>query len=55
MEKYIKPEVEVIELEAKDVIATSGCLADNCTLEGYGPDVCGEDGHDCFDFGCRAN
>lgn len=42
MEKFEKAELEVIELDAKDVIATSGCPTDNpcpvdnddCPIEG---------------------
>ncbi|MBQ7985863.1 MAG: hypothetical protein IJ304_01180 [Clostridia bacterium] len=53
MEKYERAEMDVVEFETEDIITTSG--TSSCNLEGYAPDICGEDGHSCFDFGCRVN
>ena len=52
MEKYLRAEIEVVEFEAEDIIATSGCASD-CSAVGTAPDVCGADGNSCFDFGGR--
>ena len=38
MEKYIKAEMEVVELSTDDVIMTSGCPTDTCSLVGWAPD-----------------
>ena len=43
MKKFEKPELEIIELNAKDVIATSGCPADNpCQVDNDGCPIEGE-------------
>lgn len=33
MEKYVKPVMEVVELEKEDTILTSGCLGFGCTAD----------------------
>ncbi len=35
MEEYIKPEMEVVELEKEDVLLTSGCYCDGYDCTAY--------------------
>ena len=50
MEKYLRAEIEVVEFEAEDVIATSGCASD-CTTDGCSLVGWGSDSDDsCFGF-----
>ena len=46
MEKYLRAEMEVVEFETEDVIETSGCFTDGCTIVGYAPDS----DDSCFGF-----
>ena len=46
MKTFQEPEVEIIRFDQKDIIATSSCVCDACT-------VCPEGKNDCrcYDFG----
>lgn len=63
VEKYLVPEMDIVMLETKDIISTSGCVSDSCTPfvswvcdigpnPNEGGDVCSSDSEFCdFDWG----